>query len=1348
MPLIELLGRPRHGGGNFDDLPKKAKGLLAYLAMYSGRAIPREKLVDLLWTNSAAEQGRHSLRQSLAAIRRALGPDARDHIKTTGDDVLFATSDVIEVDARRFEVLAQSAVLADLIAANELYRGEFLADFDVESEAFMDWVGLERNRLELMACGMLYRLATTLSNSCDHDNAIIAAQRLVGVDALREDGHRLLMQLYANVGRRGEAIRQFVSCSDHLRRELGVAPDERTVALADAIRAGTSALDLVQDTSANLAPDGGVLTLAADVEPAGPLPSSADGAECLAATGAVINRSREEGQPSLYPGQRRPLTIMASELTWLTAYPDVEDFLPTNEACYRRCADIIERHHGYIARCAGDGLIAYFGYPHAREQDAENSVRAALALRQLAAQLSTELGTAVQLCTGIATGIAVIGDEQRTKEQTVLGDTLILSLSSRLQAMAKPGQIIIDRSTQRLLGRIFDYHEQGGVDLKGLPTPVETAQVLGESGIESRFEAHHPAKLTPVVGREEEIGLLLRRWRRAKNGEGSIVLLVGEPGIGKSRIAQAALDLLSGERHARWRLFCSPHHQDSPLFPFTNQLERASGFRRVDTNEERLLKLEMMLGQSMTDRGNAMALFAQLLSIPTGDRYPLPALTPQQRKEKTLEALAAHVEGLAASQPLLLVFEDVHWADPTSLELLDLIIERTPQRRLLLILTARPEFASPWADRIQTTSVALGRLPPRQSEAIIAGVVQGKYLPKDISNKILDRADGIPLFIEELTKAVVESDALAGDGDHGTAKGPRPTPEIPMTLHASLLARIDRTGPGREIVQIGAALGRRFSHHLISAVAAMPQHRLEEALAGLVEAELIWRRGNPPDAEYTFKHALVQEAAYGTLRREPRRSLHARIAETLESQFANIADARPELLAHHYTEAGLLEKAAALWGKAGQLSLARSALKEASAQLTRALDLIEALPGTPSLRQEQIKLQIAFANSLMHTKGYAAPETKKALAYARLLVERAEVLGEPTEDPLLLLSVLHGFWVANHVAFNGDAVRDLAVEFITLAQTQKTVFPLVVGHRVMGTSQLYLGEIAESLTHLDRALLLYEPAEQRALATRFGQDAGVAILSNRPLALWLLGYPEAALTDADEALNQARRFGQTATLLYALTRIAWFHLVIGNYDTAAAQTRELLAVTENMEGSYWTAAATMLQGCLFALTGNGASAIDMITSGIAASRLTGWNLLRMPWYLSCLATAHIALGQFDEAKRYICEALSAMGTTKESWQESDIVRIAGDLELMSIEPNMGNAQTYYEHAVTLAREQKAKSWELRAATGLALLWRQQGRREDALALLAPIYGWFTEGFYTADLRTARALLDELTMGAS
>jgi class 3 adenylate cyclase/predicted ATPase len=1069
-------------------------------------------------------------------------------------------------------------------------------------------------------------------------------------------------------------------------------------------------------------------------------------AELDVAKGTVAaNQAQHETRSKLDQGQCRQLTIMASELIGLeslAARLDAEDLSQATAACYRRCAEIIEQRHGYVAHAAGDGLLAYFGFPQAREQDAENCTRAALALQDLARRLSAEFGTALQPCIGIATGIMVIGDDPAAKEPIALGEAL--NLSGRLRALAKPGQIIIANSTRRLLGGLFEYHDLGRVALKGSAAPAEIAQVLGESGIESRFEAHHPANLTPLVGRDEEIELLLRRWRRARDGEGSVVALVGEPGIGKSRVAQTVLDLLSGETHAPLRLFCSPHHQDSPLYPFISQLERAAGFCRGDTDEQRLVKLETALGYAASDVADGSLLLAQLLHVSTGDRHPSRTLTPERRREKTLEALAAHVERLAASQPVLLVIEDLHWADPTSLELIDLMVERAPQHRLLVILTSRPEFVSPWAGRTQTTAMTLGRLPPRQSVAIIASVAQGKPLPEAVTEQILDRADGIPLFVEELTKAVVESAAPVDGGDRGASTGSLATVGIPTTLHASLLARLDRLASAREVVQIGAALGRRFSHQLISAVAAMPQQRLDEALAGLVNAQLIWRRGSAPHAEYTFKHALLQDAAYGTLRRAPRRALHARIADAIASQFVDIAGAQPELLAHHCAEAGLIEKAAALWGMAGQLSLTRSALKEATAHFTRALGLIEILPGTPDLRREQIKLQIALANALMHTKGYAAPETKSALAQARLLVARAEALGEPPEDPLPLLSVLHGFWVASHVAFEGDAVRDLAVEFMTLAQKQQTIFPLVLGHRLMGTSLLYLGDIAGGRAHLDRAIALYDPVEHRPLATRFGHDVGAAVLSNRPLALWLLGYPEAALKDADDAISHAREIGQTGTFLYALTRIAWLHLIIGDYGVAAAQIRELMAIASDVEGSYWTAAGIMLQGCLFALTGDGASAIEMITSGIAASRLKGSNLLRMPWYLSCLTTAHVTLGQYNEAERCIGEAMTAMAKTKEAWQESDLHRMAGDLALTSPTPNAMKAEAHYRRALAVARRQKAKSWELRAATSLARLWRDRGKRRQALDLLAPIHGWFAEGFKMSDFKQADALLAELS----
>ncbi|MGA3004892.1 MAG: AAA family ATPase [Acetobacteraceae bacterium] len=1058
----------------------------------------------------------------------------------------------------------------------------------------------------------------------------------------------------------------------------------------------------------------------------------------------IADREPAKMRPGQHAGEYRQLTVLACELAGLaelSAHLDPEDLREATASCYRRCADIIERHHGYVAHGAGGDLLAWFGYPEALEQDGENAVRAALAVQDSATQLSRDFGTRLQPSIGIATGIAVIDEVPATGERKATGEPL--ALSARLQAQAEPGQIVIAQSTRRIAGGFFEYQDLGPVLLKGLSAPVEIARVMGESEAENRFAAYHPAGLTPLVGREEEIALLLHRWRQAKGGEGSTVLLEGEPGIGKSRIAQTLLDLLRGEDHERPRLFCSPHHQDSPLYPAIGHLARVAGFRRTDSSEQRLAKLETALAATTADFPDAVPLLAELLAVPVGDRYAPVTLTPQARKTRTLRVLLGQIAALAASRPVLLVIEDVHWADPTTLELIDLIVEWTPSLPLLAIITFRPEFVSPWAGRIQTTSITIGRLPPRRCAEIVSGVLQGKHLPQAITGEILERTDGVPLFVEELTKAVVESGALIETGDGCTVTGSLPPRAIPMTLRASLLARLDRLGlAAREVAQIGAALGRRFSHDLIVDVAALPAAELDDALTRLTGAGLISRRGAPPDAEYTFKHALVQDAAYGTLLREPRRALHARIAATLAGQFADIAENQPDLLAHHCTEAGLVEQAAGLWGKAGQLSLARSALREAVVQLTRALGQIETLRGTPALRREQIALQIALANALMHTKGYAAPETKAALDQARRLVEQAEELGEPPDDPLLLYSVLHGFWVANHVAFNGDVVRELADRFMAMAERQGARFPLVLGHRLVGTSLLFLGDIVGGREHLDRALELYDPATHRPLATRFGHDVGVAILSNRPLALWLLGLPQAARDDCAEALRQAREIGQAASYLYALTRIASFNLVCGDFAAAAAQSRELVAIAEEKDGSYWKAAGMMTQGCLFALTAKPEVAVQLITAGMSASQSAGANL-RLPWSLSCLARAHASLGQLDEAWRRMDQAMEVMETTKETWQEPELHRVAGDLTLLLPEPNATQAEAHYERALGIAREQRAKSWELRVALSLARLWRDEGEWGRAYALLAPIFGWFTEGFDTLDLREAKILLAQL-----
>jgi class 3 adenylate cyclase/tetratricopeptide (TPR) repeat protein len=862
--------------------------------------------------------------------------------------------------------------------------------------------------------------------------------------------------------------------------------------------------------------------------------------------------------------ERRQVTVMFSDLvgsTALAAHMDPEDLREVISA-YQKCvAETVRRFGGFVAKYMGDGVLVYFGYPQAHEDDAERSVRAGLEL--IAAVTGLKTRAPLQTRVGIATGLVVVGDligSGSAQVQTVVGETP--NLAARLQGMRA-------------------------------------------SSAEGRFEALHASGLTELVGREEELELLLRRWARAKTGEGQVVLLSGEAGIGKSRLTAALLERLAGEPHTRLRYFCSPQHTDSAFYPLISQMERAAGLGYDDTPQAKLDKLDAVLAQSFTPRQDA-ALIAEMLSLPNDGRYPALDLAPQL------------------------------------LEVFGRVVHRIATLRVLLIVTFRPEFEPPWIGRPHVTSLTINRLAQRDIEAMIDRVVGNKLLPASIRQDIIERTDGIPLFVEEMTKAMLEAES-EGDARRTAGAVPSSALAVPASLYASLMARLDRLGPAKEVAQIGAAIGREFSHALLAAVMRKPEAELRLALDRLLAAGLLFRQGVPPHATYLFKHALVQDAAYGTLLREPRRALHARIAETLESQFAEIAESQPEVLARHCAETGLIEKAAGLWGKAGRRSLERSALVEATAQLNRALAQIATLPATAALRREQIKLQVALITPLMHVKGYAAAETMAAAEQARLLIEQAEALGEPPDDPLLLFSILFSFWGASYVAFNGDVMRNLAAQFLALAEKQRATVPLMIGHRLMGTSLQCTGDIAEARGHLDRAFALYDAAEHRLLATRFGADSGVAILCYRSWALWMLGYPEAALADADHALKDAREIGQAATLMYALFHASVAHFYCGKYVAVDALVDELVALADEKGTPFWKAFGMMNQGCVLARTGNASDAIKMLTSGITAYRstgATGW----VPWNLSYLAMAYAEIGQFDDAWRCIGEAMTAVET--------------------------------------------------------------------------------------------------------
>ncbi|MDB5407426.1 MAG: guanylate cyclase [Rhodospirillales bacterium] len=612
--------------------------------------------------------------------------------------------------------------------------------------------------------------------------------------------------------------------------------------------------------------------------------------------------------------ERRQLTVLFCDLvgsTALSARLDPEDMRDMMRAYHDCCANVVARFDGFVAKYMGDGVLVYFGYPHAHEDDAERAVRAGLAFIEAIGSTSLPGELKLQLRVGIATGLVVVGDligSGAAQEETVVGETP--NLAARMQSLADPNTVVIAADTWRLIGGLFEYRDLGPVTLKGFADPARAWQVLGPSAVESRFEALRAASAgTPLIGRDEELDLLMRRWRQAKEGEGRVVLLSGEPGIGKSRVTQAMEERLSGEPHLQLRYFCSPHHQDTALHPIVGHLERAAGFERDDNAERRLDKLEALLAPSTKDMKQAAALLADLLSI-GGDRYPLLNLNPQARKEKTFEALLTQLAGLAAHRSVLMVFEDVHWIDPISLELLELTVDRVPSWPLLLIITCRPEFASPWSGDAHVTTLALNRLGRRDGATLVNCVTGNKKLPSAVFDQITAHADGVPLFVEELTKTVLESGLLADAGDRYVLTGSLPPLAIPKTLHASLMARLDRLGPIREVAQIGAAIGREFSYELLAAVVPLPESALREALARLILAELVFCRGTPPSATYTFKHALIQDAASATWLRSRRQELHARIAKVLEDRFPEMVELHPEILAHHWSQAGLAENAA------------------------------------------------------------------------------------------------------------------------------------------------------------------------------------------------------------------------------------------------------------------------------------------------------------------------------------------------------------------------------------------------------------------------------------------------------
>ena len=836
-----------------------------------------------------------------------------------------------------------------------------------------------------------------------------------------------------------------------------------------------------------------------------------------------------------------------------------------------------------VAQYLGDGVLAYFGYPAAHEDDAERAVRAGLAIIDRIAVAVA--GVALQVRIGIASGVVVIGDlvhEGMTQEHAAIGETT--NLAARLQAIAQPNTVVIAPATHRLVSGHYEYRDLGRHTLKGFAEPLHVRQVLGLSGIESRFDALHQSGVAPLLGRDEELKLLIRRWAQAI-GEGHVILVTGEAGIGKSRLLKALRDFLSTETHTPLSYFCAPTYKDTALYPFIGQLTRAAGIERTDQDERKLTKLEALIGSSSGDIAGDMPLLAALLSIPGGERHPLPSVSPQRRKKRTFDVLLRLLKQLAAKQPLLMVIEDLHWIDPTSLELLSLVIHQIQRNRILLIATARPEFKPSWPNHLHISTVSLSRLDHAAARALIEGVTQGKPIPSEILDQILTRTDGVPLFVEELTKTVLESGLLREAAGGYELTGALPPLGIPSTLHASLLARLDRLSSVKDVAQIGAAIGREFSYGLIAAVASLSENDLNAALAQLVDAELIFQRGVPPDLSYQFKHALVQDAAYSSLIRSRRQQLHAAIGRAIESEFPEVAATEPELLAYHYSEAHLPEPAVKYWLEAGRRASQRSADKEAVVQLERGLSLLKLLPESISRDRLELELQLTMGTPLVAMRGFTNPDFGAAC-------ERATHLAEKLDDaPQLFASLYAQFSYAMTTGKTRKAL-EFAERCQALGVARADRIMQLLAYRARGNVLLQLGKLASARDELARVFDLYDPVSDRLLALRYIVDPFVAASVHSSTTLLIMGFPDQAKKMQDQARKRA-------TELKHINSIGQFHLFagaeleqhMGNTAKLLDHARALSTLAAEHGVSAWGTHSAALEGWAIAKNGNTANGI-------------------------------------------------------------------------------------------------------------------------------------------------------------
>jgi class 3 adenylate cyclase/predicted ATPase/energy-coupling factor transporter ATP-binding protein EcfA2 len=1056
----------------------------------------------------------------------------------------------------------------------------------------------------------------------------------------------------------------------------------------------------------------------------------------ITSTAAATKPEREPSNEA----ERRHLTVMFCDLVGSTAPAtrlDAEDMLRAIASYQAAIGAAIGRYQGMIAQYMGDGVLAYFGYPVAHEDSAVLAVHSGLEIVDAVTSLQTDVGPALQVRIGIATGTVVMNEllvSEIPAKKAITGETP--NLAARLQTLAEPGTILICPTTRQLTGGYFNYRDLGPLSLKGFTQPISASQVLGISGVQSRFEAMHSSELPPLFGREEEMDLLFRRWRQATQEEGRVVVLTGEPGIGKSHIAVALDERLKSESHITLHYFCSAHHTHSALSPFINQLQRAAGFRHSDSPQQKLLKLDALLAQSKLDPEH-VAILANLLALPADDQYRLQDLIPQKRKEKTFAALLAQLDGLVARQPVLIIFEDVQWIDPTSLELLIATVERVPQLRALLLVTARPEFMPPWPSYPHLTTIALTRLGRSDGAALILRLTRGKTLPKEVMDQILAHTDGVPLFVEELTKMVLEGGLLRERDGAYALERPLPQPAIPTTLQASLTARLDRLSLVREVAEIGAVAGREFHYELLRAVAGLPSQKLDEALNELVRSELMFCRGEIPHAIYTFKHALVRDAAYAGLLESRRVLLHAATANALEQEFPDVLQTQPEIVAHHYAQARSYERALHYWYQAAKRSSARSAHKEAVGHLKQGLTQIPNIID-PMLRNKlELLLQTSLGNSLRAIKGWSTDGVKQAYTRAlQLCKERG--LDEHT------FPAVFGLWFWNFVRASLGEAQALAEQLIYTAENVKNSVYKVLAHEALGFTSFAQGKFAAAHAELERSISMCEGSETAAYLDLSAQDPRVHVRLYDGIVLWFLGHPDQALRLCAEARVYADASQYPFSQAMARSISLRVHQFRGEVAIVADQANAAITFCEEHEFVHYLAMALILRGWASAEQGEFEKGIAEIQEGLEKERATG-ALLYEPYILGLLADAYIKNERYGQAFHFLDQArLRLEDENSERFYAAEIYRLLGETHMRS--QDLDQAEHYIRKGLKVAREQKAKSLELRLCMSIYDLYELRQNGEKYRSQLGEIYKSFTEGFDTVDLVRAKARLKTAGLG--